>query len=135
MNYITDELDQLVDNWIAFRYQMNRAKTKEDEDKIKSYDMELMDHYLIPKLPKLSLSIILKILEKDSSDEVMGVLAAGELEDLLSLHGEEIFGLIEELAKKNPKFKQLLGGVWQGDMSDEFYKRIINLAGGEEARW
>ena len=135
MNYITDELDKLVDDWITFRYQMDRAKSKEDEDKIKSYDMDLMDHCLIPKLPKLSLSIILKILEKDSSDEVMSVLAAGELEDLLSLHGEEIFGLIEELAKKNPKFKKLLGGVWQGGMSDEFYKRIMDIAGGEEARW
>ena len=34
MDYITQELDTLVDEWISFRYQMHNAKTKIEEDKI-----------------------------------------------------------------------------------------------------
>lgn len=135
MNYNTEELDILVDTWIAFQHNMNIANTKDDEDKIQCYDMELMDNCIIAKLPKLGLSIILKILEKDSSDIILPVLAAGELEDILSFHGESIITLVEKIAYQNSKFKKLLGGVWQGDMSDEIYQRIIIAAGGEKARW
>ncbi|RLA59771.1 MAG: hypothetical protein DRQ78_10225 [Epsilonproteobacteria bacterium] len=135
MKYNTQELDKLVDEWIAFRYHMNNAKTKTEEDKLQCYDMELMDNCIISKLPKLALSIIVQILEKDSSDRIVPVLAAGELEDILSLHGENIIELIEQTAHKNLKFKKLLGGIWQANMSDEIYKRVINAAGGEEKKW
>jgi hypothetical protein len=135
MDYITQELDKLVDEWISFRYQMHNAKRKDDEDKIQCYDMELMDICIISKLPKLALSIILKILEKDSTDVVIPVLAAGELEDILSLHGEDIIDLVERTARENLKFKKLLGGVWQAEMSSEIYKRVIIAAGGEEKKW
>ena len=135
MDYITQELNTLVDEWISFRYQMHNAKTKIEEDKIQCYDMELMDICIISKLPKLGLSIILKILEKDSSDIVMPVLAAGELEDILSLHGENIIDLVEKTAQNNLKFKKLLGGVWQAEMSYEIYKRVVIAGGGEENKW
>jgi len=134
MNYDIGEIDGLVNDWIRFQYKMEDATSQKKEDEIEEYDMDFMDK-IIHKTPKLALSIIVKILEKDTERRFLPVLAAGELEDLLSIHGEEIIDLIEDLAKKNPKFKKLLGGVWQGDMSDKFYKRIVEIAGGEEARW
>lgn len=135
MEYNTKELDELINDWLNYIYSMKKAKTKSEEDKLKPYDMELMEDCIIKKMPNLALSIILKILDKDSSDIVMEVLSAGELEELLSLHGEKIIKIIEETAKKNSKFKKLLGGVWQGEMPDEIYKRVVIAAGGKEARW
>jgi len=135
MDYNTEELDKLVSDYISHRYKMKDAKTNNDEDNLTGYDMDLFNYFLINKLPKLAFSVILKILEKDSSDIVIDILAVGELEDLLSEHGKLIITEIEDEARKNPQFKKMLGGVWQGDMSDEIYKRVIIAAGGEDARW
>jgi len=135
VDYNTKELDQLITDYIKHRYEINNAKTHKEEDKLKGYDMDLFNFLLITKLPKLAFSIILKILEKDSSDIVMGVLSAGELEDLLSEHGELMIEEIEIEARKNPQFKKMLGGVWQADMSDEIYQRVVDAAGGEKNKW
>ena len=135
MKYNFEELDKLVNDWIKFQYEMQNVKLQEDKDKIVCYDMELLDFCIIPKLPKLALSIILRIIEQDSSDYIIPVLAAGELEDLLTIHGEKLINDIEDIANKNIKFKKLLGGVWQGDMPDELYLKITDIIGGEKNRW
>ena len=51
-------------------------------------------------------------------------LAAGALEDLLSEHGDELIEKVETEARRNPQFNLLLGGVWQGGMSSEIWRRI-----------
>lgn len=51
-------------------------------------------------------------------------LAAGPLEDLLSYAGEAYIDEIEQLAKDDPKFRSVLGGVWQNNMSDEVWERV-----------
>ncbi|NIT14624.1 MAG: hypothetical protein GTN99_10395, partial [Candidatus Dadabacteria bacterium] len=59
------------------------------------------------------LSAILVILSKNPPFNVISNLAAGPLEDLIHECGEEVINDIEMLARQNPKFKHLLGGVWQ----------------------
>jgi len=134
MEYKIEDIDKLIDEWIDFQYKMKKAKSNEEEDEIEMYDVELMD-CILEKNPKLGISIILKILEKDKRGELYPILAADLLEDLLSLHGNFIIDDIQKLAEKNLKFKKLLGGVWQGEMSKDLYAKIINIAGGETARW
>jgi hypothetical protein len=58
------------------------------------------------------------------SDKAFGALAAGPLEDLLAQQGPEFIERIEELARKDPEFNELLGGVWQNTMDDEIWRRV-----------
>ncbi|MBV2090281.1 MAG: hypothetical protein KUF72_05285 [Candidatus Thiodiazotropha sp. (ex Ctena orbiculata)] len=60
-----------------------------------------------------SMKAILVILNLEPPDKVIAVLAAGPLEDLIENCGEEVIDQIELLARQNPKFRHLLGGVWE----------------------
>ena len=55
---------------------------------------------------------------------MIAVLAAGPLEDLLAKRGEDFIDRVEELARKDPKFNDLLGGVWRNTMTDEVWQRV-----------
>jgi hypothetical protein len=69
--------------------------------------------------------LILKILEITDSEEVMAILAAGHLENFLVHHGEEYIKKVEEESRKNPKFKNLLKGVWKNNIKDGVWGRIL----------
>ena len=74
--------------------------------------------------PERALTLFTEIIERDGSDVVFGSLAAGPLESLLSGHGARVIDTVEELARQNPKFARLLGGVWKHEMSDEVWRRV-----------
>ena len=60
--------------------------------------------------------------------ELLGLLAAGHLDDLLSERGDEIIEDVEHLARIDPEFRKCLSGVWQGEMSDQLYARVQKSA-------
>jgi Family of unknown function (DUF6869) len=68
--------------------------------------------------------IILEILKRDPPTEVIEVLAAGPLEDYIAKLGERVIVKVEAQAAADPKFRNLLGGVWRNSMSDEVWKRV-----------
>lgn len=74
--------------------------------------------------PKQLLEIILVIIHRDPPNEVVEILAAGPLEDYLAKCGEEVMSKVEEQAKRDKKFRGLLGGVWQNAMSDNVWARV-----------
>ena len=74
--------------------------------------------------PEHAWSAILAALEDPRMQESLGVLAAGPLEDLLSIHGERFIGRVESTARANPKFAWLLGGVWQHTMPEDVWSRV-----------
>jgi len=63
------------------------------------------------------------------SDKVVAVLAAGPLEDLLAGSGDTYIDEIATLARKDPRFKNLLGGVWQNSMSDALWAKVNEIRG------
>jgi len=63
--------------------------------------------------------------QQDIPQKISSILAAGALEELLSKTGENYIDEIEELARKDPKFNYLLGGVWQNATSAEVWKRVL----------
>ena len=75
--------------------------------------------------PEDAWEIILGVLARDLSDEDIGMLAAGPLEDLLARHGRSIIERVEHEARRNPAFASLLGGVWQNTMSDDIWTRVM----------
>jgi hypothetical protein len=68
--------------------------------------------------------LILAVHRKDQSIRVQQLLSAGEVEDLLGMHGDRFIDRIEAEARTDPSFAKLLGGVWQGSMSDEHWARL-----------
>ncbi len=60
---------------------------------------------------------ILEILARKPSAQVLGILAAGPLEDLIEEWGTLFIERIELESRQNPEFRHLLGGVWRSGTS------------------
>ena len=68
---------------------------------------------------------ILAALERDREGEVLHVLSAGELENILVYHGPAFIDRVENEARTNPRFATLLGGGWNRDMKPEVWARVV----------
>jgi len=78
--------------------------------------------------PALCWKAILEILGRKPGDKVLGVLAAGPLEDLVGCHGPAFIDRIDAEARRNPDFRSLLGGVWQAS-TPEVWQRVLRARG------
>lgn len=67
-------------------------------------------------------------LKPEQDDKVLAVLAAGPLEDLLANHGSEVIARVEDEARRSPRFRELLGGVWKSSMPEEVWQRVLKAA-------
>ncbi|MBI1317382.1 MAG: hypothetical protein GC168_00350 [Candidatus Hydrogenedens sp.] len=81
-------------------------------------------HDMVEEDPESTWPIILEILRRDIDSKVIETLSAGPVEDLLGMHGVDFIARVEVEARRDPRFAKLLGGVWQGQMSDEHYARV-----------
>ncbi len=116
------ELNKFIDAWI--RYQKHLGPKDIDHPDWWAVDGLLeMTWYK----PETAWIVIRAILDRDQSDEIVQILSAGALEDLLAQHGEDFIDRIEFEAQNNPDFAFLLGGVWQNEMSDELYARVQSV--------
>jgi hypothetical protein len=79
--------------------------------------------------PEDTWQVILAVLSLGPSDEVIGILAAGPLEDLIQEHGPGFVERIETEARRNPVFRQLLGGVWRSS-SPDIWARVEKARNG-----
>lgn len=86
------------------------------------HDLELRD-------PAHAWAIVLLILRLAPEDEgVRDNLAAGPVERLLTHHGGAAIKWVEDEARRNPRFKDLLIGVWRSGISDLIWQRIERAA-------
>jgi len=80
---------------------------------------------LVTKDPAHAWAIVLQILDLAEKDEdVLSNLAAGPLESLLVRHGRTAIKWIEDEARRSPKFKDLLAGVWQSGVNELIWQRV-----------
>lgn len=112
-------MNNLKEKWIEYTHTNDKALFEAWE--------ALND--LVFKKPQQAWKVILDILEQTESDEIIGNLAAGPLEDILSEHGDVFIDEVEIQARQNPKFTKLVLGVYQGGMSDNVWSRIQVLQG------
>jgi hypothetical protein len=64
------------------------------------------------------LRAILHVLAMNPSEDILGILAAGPLEDLVDYCGEEIIQEIEQEASHNPALRHLLCGIYESSTPD-----------------
>jgi hypothetical protein len=66
--------------------------------------------------------------ERSEAQEVVGRLAAGPLEDLLSAFGVNFIGVVEAEARRDRRIAWTVGGVWQAEMTDDIWARVQRVA-------
>ncbi len=117
-------LDQLADSWIE-QYNLRTQSDKtaglpsDAIDRVSDLDLE-GNHATL-------WTFILAAYPKEMPVRVKAVFAAGPIEDLLAHFGPEYIDRVEALARRDPKFNDFLGGVWQNAMTDEVWERVIGV--------
>ena len=74
--------------------------------------------------PEHAWGAVLALLERDLSPEDSALLAAGPLEILLGSNGAAFIERVEERGASDSRFNHLLGGVWQGGMTEQVWQRV-----------
>lgn len=80
--------------------------------------------------PERALAIIVETLALETNTQMLSYLAAGPLEDLITM---ETIDMIEAEAKRNEKLKMLLGGVWYHRAPEKLQARLDAIIQG--AHW
>jgi hypothetical protein len=114
------ELNRIVDAWIAGEDVEHGAP----EHQRNWWAISQVMDWSLEGEAELLWRFILLTYERNISDRVVAVLAAGPLEDLLSKHGPLYIDRVEQLAQADERFNHLLGGVWRLSMTDDVWKRV-----------
>jgi hypothetical protein len=92
---------------------------------------------LLERDPDEGWSIVRTLVERAPSDETLGMVAAGPLEDLLRQHGPVLIDRVEEESRKSDRLRLALSGVWglRGSVFERWYglMREYGFADGQRA--
>ncbi len=117
--------EEFISEWLA--YQEENLET--DDSETHWTDEHLIYLSITDGGDKQLWQFVLDTYPREMSDGVLAILAAGALEDALAKNGETYIEQVEILARKDPKFKKLLGAVWQNAMSDQLWARVCAMKG------
>jgi hypothetical protein len=117
-------LNELARAWIE---QLSKSDRDRDDNffTLMEYESDLLDED-----PDKAIDLILEILKLETNPGMLALLAAGPLEDVISM---ATIDRIEREAAANKRFHDLLGGVWYYRASDALKARLDALVG--ENRW
>lgn len=76
---------------------------------------------------------VIAIIER-GSEHVLGAIGASILEDMIQQHGDAVIERIEERAAVDPRFRYALSHVWEGDVADTVWERVVRARGDEPQR-
>jgi len=114
------DVNEIVSAWIASESAENGSAERESN----WWAIEQVSDWSYKREGEHVWEFITATYKRDLSDKVFASLAAGPLEDLLAKQGPEFIERVEELARKDPQFRYLLGGVWRNAMTDEVWQRV-----------
>lgn len=87
---------------------------------------------LVWQQPERAWTIILLIVERGAPREVLAILAAGPLENLLREHGPAFIARVEEQSRRDSRFREVLADVYPlACRSSEIRERIRHIVGSE----
>jgi hypothetical protein len=116
LTMVDSDLGLLAEAWVAEGLDASRRAAIGDAHD-RAWD-------LCQDKPEKAFQLVLEVLRRNHSNEILKVLAAGPLENILAKHGEAMIERVEAEAKSNPLFAKLLGGVWQNDMPEHIWNRV-----------
>lgn len=109
---------QSVEDWADAYIRVHEADASLDEshpDYLAAY--EFMVELVGPIAEECWLGI-LAVVERRPSERVLGMVAAGLMEDLLEDSGEQFISRIEHQARIDPVFRSMLHGAWRSGSPD-----------------
>ena len=116
---MTKDNQNLVQEWIEYS-----ANPKGNENLFWAW--ESVDD-AVHDSPEEAWALILALIEEAPNNAILADVAAGPLENLVVYHSAKFIERIDEMARKSPKFRLCLTGVWcKGSIPEEHYK-IIQL--------
>jgi hypothetical protein len=118
------EYRTLITSWIK-HFENEDKKSRKDDGLSWTFE-KLYD--ICRENPEVALKVITAILSSTQHEPVLSCLAAGPLEDILAWHGDKVIGEVETLARRDPRFRSLLQGVWRRGMSDELWGRVLKAS-------
>jgi hypothetical protein len=83
--------------------------------------------------PDAAWPLILQLVEK-GSDNAVGAVGAGILEDLLDKHGTRVIDRVEAQAACDQRFRFCLSHVWPANMPPDLWQRVVAARGDEPER-
>jgi hypothetical protein len=119
-------IPELARAWVEI---MPRSPVEKERDEA---FRDLFDYQsdLVTEDPARGLELVREVLRIETHERLLGLLAAGLLEDLIRTEKEEVIGWVEAEAKRNERFRWLLGGVWYSRVAPEIARRIDAAEGG-----
>jgi hypothetical protein len=87
---------------------------------------EAMEH-LCREQPEECWPTLLSLLDAADTEELLGDIAAGPLEDFLKHHGPQFVGRVEQEAMTNAKLRIALASVWLPRSGDATTGRLVQL--------
>jgi hypothetical protein len=95
----------LVDDWIGYC----AAGSKASDPRFAAW--ESVDD-LVRRDPESGWSLVLELIAAAADDQILANVAAGPLEDLLSGDPDGFIERVELEARRDPRFRRCLTGVW-----------------------
>lgn len=103
-----------------------------EADWLTGRDCTMSDGLLPPfENPEAVWQAVLRVLQRELTEDQVALLAAGPLEDLLARYGVQFIERVEAEAKQSPALAHLLGGVWRQGMPPEIWHRVETARAGQ----
>ena len=101
------------------------------EDRKDFWAWDAVGDFVYAAPPAAGLDVVLELLRRASEEEI-GLVIAGPLEELVWYHGAALVDAIEHRASADPDFRAALGGIWisEGDLPPDILARIVDASGG-----
>lgn len=123
---MSENREHLAQAWKAYTEVCIQFGAESPEAELLSWAFDRI-HDLAFYKPQDALDVILEINKITDEDRVLANLAAGPLETLLAHHGKEVIDRVITLAKSDPKFRDLLPGVWGNSIDRAVWERMEAL--------
>jgi hypothetical protein len=114
---------EIAAGWI--RMQRTRSDLAENDEHF--WSVEAI-HELCRVDPERCWRVLAEIRSQDDSDDILGMWAAGPLEDLLAYWGGMFIDRFETLATTDGRFRMALGMVWRNDIAEDVWQRVQRAA-------
>lgn len=131
----SDELDTFVEEYFA-QYRDFTSKSREvrmavlaSEGEDRSGQLDEMILWGSEADQEAAWPMLLALIERAPDDESLAFVAAGPLEDMILKRHDRFGDRILGEARRNPRFRHALGGVWGWDtLPDPFGSELLQLA-------
>jgi len=115
-------ITKLINSWINLQ-SLEQSSKEADQLMWAAEEVNLLSI----SSPRECWEFILDVIQHTDDEWVLTNLAAGPLENLLSVNPEEVILWIEKEVGNNPKLKQQLGSIWKNIIPDHIWKRFEKI--------